>query len=231
MPEAEKVQGVFASIASRYDLANRIISCGQDLRWRAQVVHMVAARNPSVVVDMATGSGDLAFALRRALPAATSVTGLDFCEPMLEQARAKQASRPWATAITFARRDCMALELPDESVDVLTIGWGLRNFENRKQGLQEMCRVLKPGGALYCLEFSQPYSWVRAPYYFYLRNVMPFLARLVTGRRESYEYLVGTVETFPGRDELAEQMKQAGFSTIKAYPRLLSVVAIHEAIK
>jgi demethylmenaquinone methyltransferase / 2-methoxy-6-polyprenyl-1,4-benzoquinol methylase len=231
MPESAKVKGVFASIATRYDLANRVISCGQDLRWRREVVRMVKARKPSVVVDLATGSGDLAFALRRALPEEASVAGLDFCEPMLDEARRKQAARPWAAGIRFARGDCMALELPDNSVDCLTIGWGLRNFEDRARGLSEMRRVLKPGGALYCLEFSQPYRWLRGPYYFYLKHVMPLLARIVTGQRGSYEYLVGTVGAFPGREALADEMRAAGFSSVRALPRFFSIVAIHEAVK
>ena len=231
MPESAKVKGVFSSIAARYDLANRVISCGLDIRWRREVVRMVKARKPSVVVDLATGSGDLAFALRRRLPAEVSVAGLDFCEPMLEQARLKQAARPWSADIRFARGDCMALELPDSSVDCLTIGWGLRNFEDRARGLSEMRRVLKPGGALYCLEFSQPYRWLRGPYYFYLKHVMPLLARIVTGQRGSYEYLVDTVGAFPGREALADEMRAAGFSSVHALPRFFSIVAIHEAVK
>jgi demethylmenaquinone methyltransferase/2-methoxy-6-polyprenyl-1,4-benzoquinol methylase len=231
MPESAKVRGIFASIASRYDIANRVISLGMDIHWRSEVVRMVRARKPSKVVDLATGSGDLAFALRKKLPEDCSVTGLDFCEPMLEEARKKQTKKHWAKNIVFARGDCMALDLPDESVDVLTIGWGLRNFEDRAKGLAEMRRVLKKGGALYCLEFSQPYKWLRGPYYFYLRHIMPLTAWIVTGRRDSYEYLVGTVEAFPGREELAKQMRDADFGEVRALPRFFSIVAIHEAIK
>jgi demethylmenaquinone methyltransferase/2-methoxy-6-polyprenyl-1,4-benzoquinol methylase len=231
MPKSEQVKGVFASIAPSYDRANRFISWGTDLHWRGQVVRMVKARRPLTVVDLATGSGDMAFALRRKLPYEASVMGLDFCEEMLEQARIKQSARRWAASIRFVRGDCMALELADNSVDVLTIGWGLRNFEDRAKGLAEMRRVLKPGGVLYCLEFSQPYRWIRGPYYFYLKHVMPLLARIVTGQRDSYEYLVDTVGAFPGREALADEMRAAGFSSVKAMPRLFSIVAIHEAIK
>jgi len=231
MPEAAKVRGIFAAIASRYDLANRVISCGQDPRWRRQVVRMVKAREPQSVVDLATGSGDLAFALCRALPENVSIAGLDFCEPMLEQARKKQALRPWAGKIRFEQGDCMALELEDQSVDVLTIAWGLRNFEDRSKGLREMMRVLKPGGVLYCLEFSQPYQWIRRPYYFYLNHVIPLLARILTGRKDAYDYLAGTVGAFPDRETLAAQMREAGFTSVRATPRFFSTVAIHEAIR
>ncbi|MFA5257013.1 MAG: ubiquinone/menaquinone biosynthesis methyltransferase [Opitutales bacterium] len=231
MPESDRVRGIFSAIASRYDLTNRVISCGQDLRWRREVVRLVRARSPKVVVDLATGSGDLAFALRRRLPDETSVSGLDFCEPMLEQARLKQAARPWAGNIRFARGDCMALDLDDASVDVLTIAWGLRNFEDRAKGLAEMRRVLRPGGALYCLEFSQPYRWISRPYFFYLNHVVPPLARALTGSKDAYDYLAGTVEAFPGREELALEMCEAGFSSVRAMPRFFSSVAIHEAIR
>lgn len=231
MPESGKVKGVFSSIAPRYDAANRVISCGTDARLRREVVRMVAARNPATVLDLATGSGDMAFALRRQLPASCSVTGLDFCEPMLEVAREKQARLPWSKTIVFAQGDCMALDLPDESVDAVTIGWGIRNFEDRARGLSEMRRVLRKGGALYCLEFSQPYRWIRGPYYLYLRHVMPLLARMVTGQCVSYEYLADTVGAFPGREALAVELRGAGFSEVRAMPRMFSIVAIHEAVK
>jgi demethylmenaquinone methyltransferase / 2-methoxy-6-polyprenyl-1,4-benzoquinol methylase len=231
MPESAKVQGVFSAIAPRYDAANRVISMGMDVGLRRKVVKMVAVTKPQVVVDLATGSGDLAFALRKKLPPETSVTGIDFCEGMLEVARKKQKERAWAMDIRFVRGDCMNLDLPDNSVDALTIGWGLRNFEDRTRGLKEMRRVLKPGGALFCLEFSQPYKWIRAPYYFYLRHMMPLLARIATGNRDSYEYLVGTVSAFPDRDSLAEEMRDAEFSSVKAIPKIFSVIAIHHAVK
>ncbi len=231
MPESSKVKGVFSAIASKYDAANRIISCGMDIGWRREVVNLVAARSPAAVMDLATGSGDLAFALRKKLPPSCQVLGIDFCEPMLEVARRKKAGLSWASDITFAQGDAMNLSLPDESVDAVTIGWGIRNFEDRAKGLSEIRRVLKKGGALYCLEFSQPYRWIRAPYYFYLRHVMPLLARLVTGRRDSYEYLVGTVSAFPGCEALAAEMRAAGFAQVRALPRFFSIVAIHEAVK
>ena len=231
MPEAAKVKGVFSAIAPKYDAANRVISMGSDIGLRRKVVKMVAARKPKIVVDLATGSGDMAFALRKALPPETSVTGLDFCDDMLNVERAKQAECDRAKSIRFAQGDCMNLDLPDDSVDVLTIGWGLRNFEDRARGLREMRRVLRPGGALYCLEFSQPYRWIRGPYYLYLRHVMPLMARIVTGDRDAYEYLVGTVSAFPDREKLAAEMREAGFSSVKPIPAMFSIVAIHEAVK
>jgi len=222
---------VFSSISRRYDLANRVISFGMDVRWRHDVVRMVAARKPGAVLDLATGSGDLAFNLCSGLPGDVRIIALDFCEPMLAEARRKQAARPWASRIEFGQGDILALDLPDESFDIVTIGWGLRNLEDRQRGLREMLRVLRPGGALYCLEFSQPYAWLRRPYYLYMNNVLPLLARVVTGDKSAYDYLAGTVAQFPGREDLAAQMRAAGFAKVNAFPRMGSIIAIHEAVK
>jgi len=150
---------------------------------------------------------------------------------MLDVARAKQAERPGTERVKFAFGDCMALDLPDACADVVTIGWGLRNFEDRARGLGEMRRILRPGGALYCLEFSQPYACVRFPYYLYLRHIVPILARIITGRRDAYDYLAGTVAAFPGREELARQMREAGFSSVRVFPEMFSTIAIHEAVR
>lgn len=231
MPEAALVQRVFGSISRRYDLANRVISGGMDIVWRKKVVRRVVAKSPSVVVDLATGSGDLAFELRRRLPSSTTVTGLDFCEPMLDEARKKQKGRAWAGNIEFAFGDILNLQLRDNSVDVITIAWGLRNLEDRSRGLREILRVLRPGGSMFCLEFSQPYRLIRKPYYFYMNNLLPYAARAVTGDKGAYDYLAGTVSQFPGRHQLSEEMLRCGFAKVHATPLLGSIVAIHEAQK
>lgn len=231
MPEPAQVRRVFSTISGRYDMANTVISFGMAGRWRRNVARMVAARGPADVLDLATGSGDLAFEMRRRLPPSTRIVGLDFCEPMLEQARAKQAKRPDMAGIEFRQGDATALELPSASVDVVTIAWGLRNLEDRQRGLREMLRVLRPGGALYCLEFSQPYRVIRAPYYLYMNHVLPHVARVVTGDKGAYDYLAGTVSQFPGREALAQEMRDAGFSRVTAHAQIGSIIAIHEAVK
>ncbi len=150
--EGEQVNRMFAGIAQRYDRANRTLSFGIDIYWRWRLANRVAAAKPDVVADLATGSGDIALALRRKLPSTARIIGLDFCDGMLEEARRKAGPQ---RGIEFRLGDCLQLPLEDASVDAITIGFGLRNLENRQTGLQEMRRVLTPGGGLFILEFSQ----------------------------------------------------------------------------
>lgn len=232
MPEAANISKMFSQIASRYDTANSVLSGGIDWYWRKKLVRLVAAQKPKVVVDLATGSGEVAFALRRKLGADADLRGLDFCEPMLEQARLKQAKMTDLPApVQFGFGDCLNLALPDNSVDAMTIAFGVRNFEDRDRGLSEFLRVLKPGGSICILEFSQPYLWFRPFYYAYLKLILPTLAKVCTGNRDAYRYLGDSIETFPNRTELAAQIRRIGFSSVKAYPLTFGVVAIHRAVK
>jgi demethylmenaquinone methyltransferase / 2-methoxy-6-polyprenyl-1,4-benzoquinol methylase len=122
------------------------------------------------------------------------------------------------------------LPLESASVDVLTIAYGVRNLANRELGLREMRRVLRPGGRLLCLEFTRPAAWLRPPYFFYLRYILPPLARMLTGDRAAYQYLAGTVQSYPAAETITEEMRAAGFAEVRATPLTLSVMALHEAI-
>lgn len=231
MPEGTAVNTMFAGIAGRYDLANHLLSGGIDFYWRHVLTRKVLRGAPREVVDLATGSGDVAFKLRDRLGSDVPVTGLDFCEPMLEKARAKKSKKPTYADLDFSFGDCMQLPLPDASVDAVTISFGVRNFEDRRRGLQEILRVLRPGGRLFVLEFSQPDRWFRPIYYFYLKYILPRVAALATGDKSAYDYLAGTIENFPTKAALADQLKQAGFATVDATGLTFSIVAIHEASK
>lgn len=231
MPEGKSVSRMFAGIAGRYDLANHLLSGGIDFYWRRVLTRMVKAFSPKNVVDLATGSGDVAFKLRDRLGPEVPVTGLDFCEPMLEEAREKRQKKPSYEDLRFEFGDCMALPLADESVDAVTISFGLRNFEDRQKGLKEILRVLRSGGCLYVLEFSQPDRWFRPLYYVYLKYILPWLAAIATGDKSAYDYLAGTIENFPSKEALAEQLKLAGFDQVEATGLTFSIVAIHEAAK
>ena len=231
MPQAEQVNRMFASIAGRYDLANRTLSLGIDNLWRRKLIQLVARRDPGSVADLATGSGDVAIALRRYFSETTSVEGMDFCEPMLDQARVK-ANQSNLTSLTFRVGDCLNLPLKDNSVDALTIAFGLRNLEDRKRGLEEMLRVLTPEkGALHILEFTQPDFWFRPFYYLYLKTLLPLAARILTGNSSAYHYLGNTIEAFPDKKGLEQEILDAGFSKVSSIGLTASIVAIHTAEK
>jgi demethylmenaquinone methyltransferase/2-methoxy-6-polyprenyl-1,4-benzoquinol methylase len=233
MPDPAAVNSMFGRIARRYDIANLLLSCGIDSYWRRRLVSAVERRQPRDVLDLATGSGDVAFALSRKLTNKASITGMDFCQPMLDRAEAKKRTAPGAQFenISFRQGDGLALPIADESYDAVTIAFGLRNLADRERGLREMRRVLRPGGHLFVLEFSQPAPWLRPIYYFYLRHVLPLIAGLVTGDREAYVYLNETIGEFPDRQALAKEISRAGFAGVTPRPLTFGIVALHEATK
>ncbi len=227
MPDASKVNSMFADIASRYDLANRLLSFGIDRNWRNRLVEEVDHRKPDTVIDLATGSGDVAFALRSGLPGSTKIKALDFCPPMVEEAKKKQIASHEKT-IEFGVGDILDLPLKDSEADAITISFGYRNLEDRHQGLLEMKRVLKPAsGHLFILEFSQPHPFYRPFYYFYLKRLLPAMASLVTGNFAAYQYLCDSIESFPDRAGITRELENAGFRDIVAIPMALGSVALH----
>jgi len=229
MPDPKAVNSMFARIAGRYDVANHLLSGGVDFWWRQRLVRLVHDTHPGAVLDLATGSGDVAFALADGLPPGTPITGMDFCQPMLDEAVKKRSdSRRW-TQIEFRQGDGMALPLPDRSFDAVTISFGLRNMADRHKALSEMRRVLRPGGRLFVLEFSQPFFWFRPFYYAYLKFVLPVIAGVVTGDKSAYEYLCGSIELFPDRAGISAEILRAGFSSVSAIPLTFGIVALHEA--
>ncbi|HEY8931972.1 MAG TPA: bifunctional demethylmenaquinone methyltransferase/2-methoxy-6-polyprenyl-1,4-benzoquinol methylase UbiE [Rariglobus sp.] len=231
MPDPAAVNSMFSRIARRYDVANHLLSGGVDVWWRRRLVAAVRRHSPADVLDLATGSGDVAFALGKRLPAKTVITGMDFCQPMLDEAVIKQNSSGHFPNLTFKQGDGMALPLTDGSFDAVTISFGLRNMADRHRSLQEMLRVLRPGGRLFVLEFSQPYRWFRPVYYFYLRRILPSIATLVTGDRGAYEYLCGSIEQYPDHDAMTQEILRAGFRSVEVKRLTFGSVALHIAAK
>lgn len=229
MPEGESVQKMFAGIANKYDRANHVLSGCVDYYWRQVLLNKAKIIKPDVVADLATGSGDVAICLKTGLAPDTKVMGFDFCEPMLAEARTKSSRS--GLDIPFAFGDCLSLPLEDNSVDLVTISFGFRNLENREKGLEEFLRVLKPGGSLMILEFTQPYSWFAPLYYFYLRNILPRFAKWVTGNSEAYDYLAESIQQFPNRKQLENEINSVGFRNVDSQALTLSIVAIHHGIK
>ena len=236
MPDPDAVNSMFARIARRYDAANRLLSLGMDAWWRRRLVLAVRRRSPGRVLDLATGSGDVAFALARGLAAGTQITGMDFCQPMLEEAEKKKKSLAGrgggrAREIVFLRGDGMALPLAGESVDAVTIAFGLRNMAARHRCLCETRRVLRAGGRVFVLEFSQPWRCVRPFYFFHLRHVLPVVAGWVTGDRAAYDYLGDTIGRFPARAALEEELRAAGFKNVSSRGMTCGIVALHTGEK
>ena len=231
-PDPDAVRATFEGIAPRYDLANHLLSGGLDFLWRRRLIRETKADQPRDVLDLATGSGDVALALREVLPIDVKVTGLDFCPPMLAEAEHKRiAAGHSADSLRFLQGDCLSLDFSDDSFDLVTIAFGLRNLCDRAIGLSEMQRVLRPGGRLLILEFSQPFFFLRPFYYLYLRGILPLFARWVTGDRKAYEYLGSSISGFPDRLGLAEELRQANFGKISFVSLTGAVVALHAGEK
>ena len=230
-PSSETVEGTFAGIAPRYDLANHLLSFGMDFSWRRRLVRTCLATHPSEVLDLATGSGDVAFALGAALPSESEIIGLDFCQPMLDQAIIKSKGRGSPSNLKFLLGDCLNLPFDDASFDAVTIAFGLRNLEDRGRGLSEMLRVLRPGGRLLVLEFSKPFLLLRPFYFLYLHAVLPVLAWLITRDRKAYQYLGSSIHGFPDRKGLTKEFLEAGFAKVEVASLTGAIVAIHSAEK
>lgn len=231
MPDPAAINSMFARIARRYDVANRLLSGGADVWWRKSLVRAVALTKPDTVLDVATGSGDVAFALSRKLPSQTRITGMDFCQPMLDEAIIKQQTAGCYDNISFVPGDGLALPLHDASYDVATIAFGLRNMADRARSLREMYRVLRPEGHLFVLEFSQPHHWFRPVYLYYLRHLLPLLATAVTQDRLAYEYLCGSIKSYPDHHTISREILDAGFNRIDVRRMTFGVVALHQAVK
>lgn len=228
MPEGSAVRTMFSGIASRYDLANRVLSLGLCVGWRNRLVDAVKACAPDVVADLATGSGDVAFALRGALPAKAEVAGYDFCEPMLELGRRRAAAE--GVRLEFRVGDCMRLPIPDASCDAVTIAYGVRNFEDRGRGLRELRRITRPGGSVFILEFSQPDAWFAPLHFIHVRCVLPLAAALLTGDLGAYRYLGTSIAGFPDAEGLSAELKAAGFNQVTCDRMLFGTVALHRAV-
>lgn len=218
---------MFNEIAGRYDLLNRILSLGLDSRWRQEAVRLGVMNGPADILDVATGTGDLAFELRRQAPAAT-ITGLDFSENMLKLARVKESKA--AAGIGFVQGDAMELPFPDASFDLLTIAYGLRNLADPDRGMREFRRVLRPGGRLVVLEFPPPPGglWGRL-IRFYFARLLPVIGGLVSGSRAAYTYLPTSVVGFMSPTVLARSLVDAGFDTVRHRLQSMGLSAVHVA--
>ena len=209
--KAKAIQQMFSEIAPRYDLLNRVLSAGVDRSWRVAAVQAALEKHPKRVLDLATGTGDIALLLKKVSPQ-TEVVGGDFAAPMLELAR--QKAQKAGVEIPFVQADALNLPFPDNSFDAVTISFGFRYFTDYEKSLRELHRVLTKGGRLCILEFPPPpKGGIGVLYRFYFTRILPLIGGLVSGSRSAYQYLPESVERFPNPTTLAQMMTKAGFQT------------------
>lgn len=217
------VKGAFAKIADRYVVTNHVLSMGTDILWRRKVGRIVSRWNPEHVLDVATGTGDLALEIQKRCPEA-KVLGTDFCPEMLAHATKGGVKE---TKV----EDAMNLSFEDNTFDVVTAAFGLRNMEDWQKALREMGRVIKPGGHLLVLDFSQPSGFLRKPYGLYLNRILPKVAGLLTGQGGAYQYLAGSIGEFPYGEKMIELFKNAEFQDCECRSLSGGIASIYTGLK
>jgi demethylmenaquinone methyltransferase/2-methoxy-6-polyprenyl-1,4-benzoquinol methylase len=228
---------MFDAIAERYDFLNHLLSAGLDKRWRKQAIAALKLTGRETVLDLCTGTADLALAATTGRARAKHVVGIDFSAAMLQIAKEKvrRAGPPGAAVadsfITLVRGDALRIPVASASIDATTIGFGIRNVEQPAAACREIARVLRPGGTLVILEFSLPRSAVLRNFYlWYFNRILPLVGRLVSKHPSAYTYLPESVQAFPTPEAFSQQLKTAGFGTVHAVPLAFGIVYMFVAV-
>jgi demethylmenaquinone methyltransferase/2-methoxy-6-polyprenyl-1,4-benzoquinol methylase len=229
--KTQQVEAMFDNIASTYDTLNHRLSWNIDRYWRKKAIKRLAAHAPKKILDIATGTGDFAIQACQQLPE-VQITAVDISEGMMQVGRQKVKEKGLQQHIQFEREDCTALSYPDNTFDAITTAFGIRNFASLDKGLEEMCRVLRPGGQLCILELTQPMSFpMRQLFHIYSHTVLPLYGRLISKDTEAYSYLTKTIEAFPQGERMMDILRQAGFRET-AFQRLtLGICTLYFATK
>lgn len=227
MPEKEEIEAMFDRIAPTYDRLNHTLSLDIDRLWRRNVVRRVRRMRPRTILDLATGTGDLAIAMARRIGDAR-ITGVDLSEKMLAVAARKVHEQGLAGRISLLQGDALHLTLPDGAVDVVTVAFGVRNFEDIEAGLREIRRVLARGGSVVVLELSTPRTPIfGALYRFYSHRMLPAIGKIVSKDGDAYRYLPASVDRFPPPDRFVEMMRGVGFTNCRAHAQSLGIARIY----
>lgn len=228
--DQDYVRSLFERIAFRYDFLNHFLSVGFDIVWRKKAVQVLLPHSPKRILDVATGTGDLAVALSALAP--EQIVGIDIAPTMLSIARRKVAKLNRATNFIFEERAAEQLPYKSESFDAVCVAFGVRNFSDLSKGLSEMHRVLRKGGALMVLEFSHPRFFpIKQLYGFYFNHILPLMGRLISGDKEAYEYLPSTVAQFPHDDAFLKILQSIGFGKTERHSLTFGIATIYVGIK
>jgi demethylmenaquinone methyltransferase/2-methoxy-6-polyprenyl-1,4-benzoquinol methylase len=228
-----RIRRMFGGIAPRYDLLNHLLSLNVDRYWRWRTTRMVPPHGDAPILDVCTGTGDLALAYDRAAGGGVPVVGTDFCLPMLLPARDKARRAGASSRVRFLEADTQQLPFPSDTFQLTTVAFGLRNVTDTSRGIAEMVRVTRPGGRVAILEFSRPRHWLFGRLYrFYFRRVLPLVGRMISRSRDrAYDYLPASVMEFPDGEELAAKLRQHGLTDVKWYPMTLGISTLYVGVK
>ena len=226
----EQVEQMFDTISENYDGLNRVISFGIDAKWKKKILKIIASKNPKNILDIATGTGDLAILMSETN--ASKIIGLDISAGMLEVGRKKIAAKNLSNKIEMIQGDSENLPFQDNTFDAITVAFGIRNFENLEKGLSEILRVLKPNGIFVILETSVPTKFpFKQGYSFYMKTFMPLMGKVFSKDKKAYEYLSESAKNFPYGEKLNAILQKVGFKGVKHNPQTMGVATIYSASK
>jgi demethylmenaquinone methyltransferase/2-methoxy-6-polyprenyl-1,4-benzoquinol methylase len=223
------IRRMFGGIAPRYDLLNHLLSLNVDRWWRRRTTRLAPPEGDAPILDVCTGTGDLAMAYDRAAGGRVPVIGADFCLPMLVPAYEKARRAGAATRVRFVEADTQQLPFPSDTFQLTTVAFGLRNVTDTDRGIAEMVRVTRPGGRVAILEFSRPRHWLFSRLYrFYFRRLLPLVGRLLSRSHDrAYDYLPASVMEFPDGEALAAKLRQHGLTEVKWYPMTFGIATLY----
>lgn len=226
-----QVSAMFNRIAPYYDLLNRVLSLGIDRSWRKKAIALLKGGKPRHILDVATGTADVALMTARRL-SPEQIIGIDISTEMLDIGRQKITRQRLDAIIQLQEGDSENLPFPNNTFDAVTVAFGVRNFEHLENGLAEMLRVLKPGGQVVILEFSQPTAFpFKQLFHFYFRNILPFVGRITSKDPKAYRYLYESVQAFPDGERFLEVLQKIGYKSNRCIPLTLGICSIYSAFK